>query len=358
MIIRNFFLISALILTILGSDRLASARAKIQLEGGVDGGGGRVLVCKKASGEPDQVRLVDLWEAQVLYDLQPKSLAPTLSDSVDIAIKALKNSYVVKGNMSWGNENRCSDQDCLEMILRNTTDLFFKDNVQLKRLRGIKLMPTEDSYELAKPNGCDFEQVVNYRPDGKILMDQDLFEQLSTIDQTALIIHEAFYSFLRHETQNETNSIRTRRIVGVVMSGQSFSLPLNPVVGEALHCLSTHTPFSQTHIYFFTDPNFNENKFLAPYVESLFGSKLIGEIQPLLHFDFGSVDKEELFSGNCQKEGTGGAIRFSGTGFIEFDHQIQVQWHCHNQKIKVQVTDTKQGMPSRTAELSCNVEKQ
>ncbi len=65
-------------------------------------------------------------------------------------------------------------------------------NNNVKWLRGVDLSLTDDSYELAKPDKCEIEQVINYQTSGRVFINQDLFEKMSLENQTALVLHESF----------------------------------------------------------------------------------------------------------------------------------------------------------------------
>jgi hypothetical protein len=331
----------------------AEAIGKLKIQGAVDGGGGKVVVCKNVSGAIASVQLLDLWEAKTLYDLPSQTLGSTLRESVDQAVLALKNSYPLKVSMGRGNGKECTNQDCVAMILNETADLFFGEHKKMKRLRGVELTKTDDSYELAKPDECEIQQAVNYRPDGTILVDQDLFEKMSLIDQTALIAHEAYYSFLREGRAPETNSIRTRRAIGYIMSGQIFNLPLVPAFTESLLCHADGIPYAPTNIFLYRDFTNENGKFLSVFIDAINGSRLIGEKQPLMSFSFGEDSERDLFSGICSKEGMVSMIRFSGGGHVEFDHKIQLEWICKDQKVSVYLTETKPGDSAKTSELRC-----
>jgi hypothetical protein len=330
-----------------------NAASKLKLHGAVDGGGGKVVVCRNSDTQINNVELLDLWEAKTLYDTTPRDLAPDLAGSVQIAIQALKNSYHLKMSMGLGEGRHCEDQDCLVMLMNDTAHLFFTDNNRLKRLRGVELTLTDDSYELAKPKNCSIEQVVNYRPDGKILMDEDLFEKMSMKDQTALIVHEGYYSFLRSFMSEEKNSIRTRRAIGFILSGRVFQLQSQPEFGTHLFCHANGVPYSPTNIFIYEDPKFKKENCLSPYVEDINGTKLIGEPQPLIWFNFGNKSKEALFSGICDHEGFLGSIRFSGNGPVEFDHRIGISCLCKQGKTQIFVTQEMPGEPLKTTELNC-----
>ncbi len=332
---------------------IADASIKIKLQGAVDGGGGKAVVCKQNGAMPI-VQLLDLWEAKTLYDYQPTKLASTIEESVQKSFLALKNSFPFTTRMQRGSQS-CENQDCLVLILQETAKKFFSNSSDLRRLRGVELTLTNDSYELAKPEGCEIQQVVNYRPNGTILVDQDLFEQLSDIDKVALISHEAYYAFLREQSSQESNSIRTRRAIGYVMSGHEFELQPFPNLKRFLYCSSLGIPFAPSSIYFYPTEEGYIKSTLSIHIYDLNGSRLIGAFQPSLQFNLGTTIHEDLFSGRCTTGDAQTMISFDIGGVVEFDHNIQLQWTCKNEKVALYLTDTKPGDTAKTSELNCVV---
>jgi hypothetical protein len=331
------------------------AMGKIQLQGAVDGGGGKAVVCKNSAGEISSIQLLDLWEANTLYDMPPQALGNTLEESVDQALLALKNSYPLKIRASHGSKT-CEGQDCLTILMQDTTSKFFNPNTKLKRLRGVELTLTDDSYELAKPANCEIHQIVNYRPDSTILLNQDLFEKMSMVDQTALIAHEAYYRFLRNTLSPETNSIRTRRAIGFIMSKHVFELQQEPSLNESLRCHADGIPYAPSNIYFYRDYNLEGGKYLSIFIDDINGSGLIGAKQPFGSFGFDDDATKKLFSGTCDQNGIMGLIGVRGDGPVEFDHIFRMQWTCEDTHVKLYVTETKPGGASQTTELKCVAE--
>lgn len=69
-----------------------------------------------------------------------------------------------------------------------------------------------------------YVQIANYTHYNKVLIDEKLFNnsKLSEVDRAALILHEAIYSYAR-AFKGDSNSVRTRRIVGLVFSRMSIA---------------------------------------------------------------------------------------------------------------------------------------
>lgn len=87
---------------------------------------------------------------------------------------------------------------------------------------GKKLTDTNDSFEPTQPTDpdCTVEQLANNNLSGKqILFNDDLIDYMDNTNKAAMYLHEALYSVLNEEA-DETTSLRIRRLVGLVFSGQ------------------------------------------------------------------------------------------------------------------------------------------
>jgi hypothetical protein len=243
--------------------------------GGVDGGGGKSVVCRDGKGRIRSIELLDLWEARVLYrrNLVPsrKPLAKQVSEAIDLLKNAVENPA---SQIDPRTGKTISGTEETKLRLENVAWFFLNGNSAVRRLHGITLNPTPDSSEPAYPKDCQVEQVVNYINafPAQILINQDLWEKMNSTQQAALIVHEAFYRFLRD--YNETNSVRVRRAVGYIFSGHSFpsleaTLPNPHIVCENFEF---HGQSSESKYYFFRDQN-NKIDLLAV---SEFGKLAIG----------------------------------------------------------------------------------
>ncbi len=68
-----------------------------------------------------------------------------------------------------------------------------------------------------------YEQVVNYKDDGQILVQAELFREFTETAKAAIVIHEGVYAYLR-KSFHDTYSARTRAIVGLLFSNLSNDL--------------------------------------------------------------------------------------------------------------------------------------
>jgi hypothetical protein len=82
--------------------------------------------------------------------------------------------------------------------------------------------------------GLAYAQIANHTLYGSTLLARDIIasEQFSDTDFAALLAHEAIYATFR-ETHEDINSVRTRRLVGLIFS----KLPLDQLKTEALRAV-------------------------------------------------------------------------------------------------------------------------
>lgn len=90
---------------------------------------------------------------------------------------------------------------------------------------GVGLEPTEDLANFITPKGCQISQLINYRDDGEVYADSEIWKDLSPTHQAAAYIHEVIYEYARMNGE-ELTSFRIRKAVSLIFSGQ----PLEPVV--------------------------------------------------------------------------------------------------------------------------------
>jgi len=200
--------------------------------GGADVGGGMAVVCRDEAGKIESVELLDLWEARVVYGRNVADSAAPLSAQIDAALDQLKNAAYA-GELCVGTSTNCPGPgnvmgaEALRAVLKFDTDRFLAPDVsQIRRMRGVVLKRTDDSFEEVTPSACAIEQVVRYTDTpsgGFILVNQDLVDRMKPTSVAALYAHEAFYAFLRSNGRAEPSSIRTRRAIGLAFSGYEFA---------------------------------------------------------------------------------------------------------------------------------------
>jgi hypothetical protein len=326
-------------------------------------GGGRGVVCRNAQGDITSAELLDLWEARTLEGRSIPHSSQPVDAQVDAALHRLENAvYEVYIGLDG---DRPSPARVFYGRLHLKAEPFLKNSTNLVRLRGIALNDTRDSDEPAVPAGCKVEQIVNYQ-DGatsRILLNQDIFDQLSPTDQAALIVHEALYAELR--TYGETTSTRTRRAVGYVFAGESFP-EFDYLIYHKRHVVcraATGTPRTQLYVYARPDGSFTATLgFLdnhpslglfpaSPDSERLLQGLLGGQLDTILGDDLCAAG-----SGLLQYPYY--SVSLAGQGPADFQSQIWFTFACHEGKLSLSLdigednNGTKEPLACRMVETS------
>jgi hypothetical protein len=325
-------IISFLITGLLGASALA---------GVMNGGGGKGVVCRDSQNQIKSVELLDLWEARTLFGEQPMQVGNDIETEVKSALERLKYGYP---EFSYHQDEEapggfCHREECNLLEMLRELPIFFRNDPNVVRLHGVTLELTDDSYELARPVDCQIEQIVNYQNSGKIYINQDLWDRLDNLNKVSLITHEIFYSLLRSYAQ-EKNSVRTRRAIGYVMSGHSFTQS-NPDFPNKNYLECTDQTFQKWTAF---DIAYDPKRGLLIYPEIIMGSRSIGVPDPVyLGPGWSDIVKNSL-QGTCNPMDSF-AIPFHMDGPIEFDHFFNFIYTCDNGKTKIAVSEQRVGMP-------------
>ncbi|MGZ3771608.1 MAG: hypothetical protein ACXVCP_16680, partial [Bdellovibrio sp.] len=181
--------------------------------GGSDiGNGGIGIQCN------DAVELFDLYEGRVLNQDTPVEIPSSYRDR---ALSYANHLTEVTGG-----------------------DIQFYDDTQdiLKSLiflpKGVGLTLTDDANSFIYPKDCKLVQILNYRADGFVYIDSELWERLSETGKAAAILHEVIYKVLRTPdylagqiADGDRNSLRTRRIVSHLIAGKTLE-PVHTLNGD------------------------------------------------------------------------------------------------------------------------------
>jgi len=326
-------------------------------DGAVSGGGGRVVICPGINGGPQSVQLLDLWEAKAIFNQKETLATGDLAADVNMALIALKNAYnnryqsIINGVMVDG-------QDLVFDYMQIRAQMFLSSNDQnVIRISNMTFDLTDDADELGRPTGCQEGQVVVYDPNDRIYIAQDLYVQMSEVDQAALIAHEAFYAWLRRYS-NETNSLRTRRAIGYVFSGNTFSLNLPNVPKGATVCRSSDSGLAENIIYLWSN---GTNASTGRPVYSVFFNQV--ENTPLMGLKQSSFDlnppADDAFFSNGEKCPAGvshqSTFGFPPSGPEEFDRGLYFRFYCHNGTLTTSIIDTRPGAQGPTeVPVTCN----
>lgn len=225
----------ALLTTLLIATPIFASAAGGADGGGAGPGGGKAFVCRDSHSRIKSVELLDLWEAEnsehprKLLRGSKLSLAENVENAISTVVKGLGTDAVLLDS-----EKQKKD------YLMAQAEIFLKQSDKIVQNRGIKLSPTNDSYEKKQPRDCkdqtlkgELEQVVQYDDlIQKINVDQDIIDAMDRqdadkIDHVGLIVHEALYAYLR-SIDSDSDSVRVRRAVGFALSGGTFTPAVLP----------------------------------------------------------------------------------------------------------------------------------
>ncbi len=171
--------------------------------GGVDGGGGKSVVCRDADGKITSAEVLDLYEGRVQYGLQPIVSEDVVEEQTGKVVMMLS-----KGR-----------GEALKNTLMSTVSYIMQEKVILPD--GTELLPVDDSYHVVVPKNCRVEQLANFTSQNQVLINGEIWRRLDNTNKAALIIHEAIYKVFR--MYGATNSIRARKATALGFSGGIFT---------------------------------------------------------------------------------------------------------------------------------------
>ncbi len=185
-------------------------------EGGHSGNGGGTWVCRDANKAITRIELVDLWEAE--NDPNTRLHIKRSSDPVEAQIAAALSP--LENDLKKAVSDSIADTDELISVGRISK----REKLSVVNDALYSIQPNESEY-CPKGSTLRYEQIANYRDDGTIVLDQDLYnnELFSNTDRSALHLHEPVYFQDRKPPRNASDSRRTRKIVGRLFSQEGPS---------------------------------------------------------------------------------------------------------------------------------------
>lgn len=186
------------------------------------GNGGGTWVCRETNGDIRWAKLVDIFEAQNEFGLTIATYPGSYTDIVDsVQLRLFKANRDLYQAVS----------DYLDKVdyLKNNPPQIVHTLTKLTKIDDA-LYSIEPEQESCSGGTIAYEQVVNYKNDGRILVQAKLFSgknaggnsNLSEVAKAALVYHEAIYAY-RRETAGDKNSVMSRRIVGLIFSTLSVN---------------------------------------------------------------------------------------------------------------------------------------
>lgn len=169
---------------------------------GGNGGGG--VVC------PDSVELYDFYEGRSPIIHNIKTWQPDARITRDEYLKLAMNR--IKNQLPWIYSGVTSR---LDKILSIPDD---------QLLLPVEIPLTGDADIPFIKKGCQYQQVANWNERiGRLIINKDLFDRMSSMDQAGLLIHEALYKEARESLNRSSNSDEVRKLVAKIFS----ELPLS-----------------------------------------------------------------------------------------------------------------------------------
>lgn len=192
---------------------------KPELNGGVDGGGGKGIVCRDDKGAIVSAELLDLFEAKAMYGLNIQKSNLPMAQQIELALSRIPQTP------------------------RTLVEVYVNRVQQFMQITpsGTELKPIDDSFEVVLSKGCNAEQLANYLTDEMILVSGDIWDRMGETDRAGLILHEAIYAVNR--LMGATNSRQSRHVVGRIFDpSTSWIDPSDQIPKNSLTCISPTGP--------------------------------------------------------------------------------------------------------------------
>jgi|GEM_PF-2502866 len=340
----------------------ALAKSLIRIKSGPnDGGGGRGVVCRHPDKSIKSVELLDLWEARVLYRRRiPDPLEQTsehLRAEIETGIFRLRASFVHDQGGLGPDRYDMSELRLVER-LNETAQEFLKESPRVWWYRGVSFDDTKDSFEFAKPekeSGCEVEQIVVHMfLQDRFFVNLDLFEKMNTMNQAALILHEAFYSELRH--LGEKNSIRVRRAIGYVASGGEFESLKNRITASRISCFGGNNSNGRRNLataVHYVESGKNQ---VQPIFERINGTPMVGNGTNSLSL-FYDVSIAELWNIFNQIGGSDSELSTTlRASPVDFDLTVS-ELSKGEGEIEAAIKSSGSGLPEHRGVAKCNLYK-
>lgn len=162
------------------------------------GNGGGVHVCGDG-----RIEVYDIYEGFTRYNLRATVNRTTVDEYLEKAVKKIRLNYPGVGFRVGKYVNYLRKEG--HLLLRN----------------GLNMRPIEDANILVTDVGCDYQQIANWDDRSEnVLVKNELYRRLDTLNQAALYLHEAVYKVAR-TYYSDRNSDTSRRIVAEALSDEA-----------------------------------------------------------------------------------------------------------------------------------------
>lgn len=194
-------------------------------------GGGDVIVCQPAGGAPTY-RLLDFYEAEILFNSPLKMLTDGLVDDPNARVQE-KALHVLERLRQWSPVRYA--------FYKAEVDNFF---VSFAHFTSESIRPIDDAHYNILPAHCSLEQLAMQQElatinDPTYWVNLPYWNNLSLDDRAGLLLHEIFYNeFL---TYGHTDSLASRRLIGQLAT-DTFGGRVQNLVGFLVFLHSAHVP--------------------------------------------------------------------------------------------------------------------
>lgn len=207
--------------------------------GGVDGGGGQVIVCYDKE-VIKSVELLDIYEGKLLENLEFKN--------EDLKYREYLEKLI----------NKTQFQKTQALLSKSLSiEKSFKFLPPKGRLRLITdadvIFIPEDN-----PEGCKIEQIANFQGFNRVFIVGDFWKLLSPMNKAALILHEYLW-YIEREMGNKKSSRVRRTVARLFSSNFKPQYSLKPLNQKVIHCYTRpvrfHDGFELSHEEFLVNKN-------------------------------------------------------------------------------------------------------
>lgn len=172
------------------------------------GNGGVSVVCRDANERILSAELLDIYEGKVRF-------GKTYDNQLDVDTKV----------------------ELAQLKLIQHPDFLAAFQEELLKVKammvyipvGNGLTPTNDAFPVVFKKGCDFEQLANYTEEGDLLVSQEIYNELETVDRAALLVHETVYALFRKDGAEDSR--QARRLTAELLAKNADQKIINEILG-------------------------------------------------------------------------------------------------------------------------------
>jgi hypothetical protein len=204
---------------ITGVSALAASISVQAADYGVGNGGG-AWVCRDASKKIIWSKLVDRFEMEREFKWSVDEAFYT--DPTSLALQPLSSREIMQkivGKLTMLDKNFATRFESVVKYLGRQANNYLNADLAVINDSLFRIMPRQSE---CLSGTIRYEQIANYTADDRLLINPEIYNSLDSIDGAGLWVHEALYYIYRSDFK-DTDSIRARKITGVLLSGRSLT---------------------------------------------------------------------------------------------------------------------------------------